>query len=353
MVTQKRSTKNSTLLNKKPIQLLESPDQNITIPQPSPETLKPGTLDEHLEATLSLVKDPNRYSGNLGIIGDQTETSWETWEFVYRGLEEKGYNKDIGDRGDILHQIPRQNLYSEVTQLNKNVNNNLKRDTIKSKPMGINQALQQLTLNENRERVERPSTSSKSSQSISHIIGHDGLQQINKRNSVYDNLSTGFETAPQDSDDYDERNVPLRILNKVKNDKKLDINKTTSGSSSSSRSCSSKGAIASISRPDLPSETSRSSNTNTNTNTNTTTIHQNNNGNFKEEKAWSCSTCTFLNGKTRSSCEMCGKSKTPGPEAKPLISGGRQCPQCTLINEREAQECSACGVHLEGSSTYI
>lgn len=37
--------------------------------------------------------------------------TWESWDYVYRNLESQGYNKDVGERGDILHNsttIPRR-----------------------------------------------------------------------------------------------------------------------------------------------------------------------------------------------------------------------------------------------------
>ncbi|KAG7162665.1 tamozhennic-like, partial [Homarus americanus] len=329
-------------------------------PPPPPEVFQAGTLDEHLEATLSIVKDPNRNSANFGTPNDQGASSWETWDFVYRGLEKRGYNKDIGDRGDILHQITRQNLYSDALIQGKNNNLNNKKDVTKSKPLSINQALQALALNETRERVERPSSSSKSSHSISHGAGLDVFPNLTKRNSLYDNISAGFETAPQDSDDYEDRKPTLKkTSNLLRTDNRLDVgnkNNVSSSSSPRSMSMSSKG---SHSRQELPSETSHSTTTAPTlqpTSVTTTTSQPREILPPKDNlfhTPWSCTTCTFLNDKNRTACDMCGKSRMPGPEARPLISGGRQCPQCTLINEREAQDCSACGVHLEGSSTYI
>lgn len=341
-------------------------------PPPPPEVFLAGTLDEHLEATLSIVKDPNRNSVVQSTPNEQGATSWETWEFVYRGLEKKGYNKDIGDRGDILHQITRQNLHPDaLTPQGKNAPLNNKKEVGKSKPMFINQALQALALNETRERVERPCLSSKSSHSASHGAAPDvfpGLNNLTKRNSLFDNLSTGFETAPQDSDEYeDRRQVLKKTSNLARVDNRLDVsnkNNTSSSSSPRSLSLSSKG---SHSRQELPPEAPRSAPAAavptlqhggggiaiTDNSPTPPRDNQPPRESLLPQVPWSCTTCTFLNEKGRTACDMCGKSRTPGPETRPLISGGRQCPQCTLINEREAKDCSACGVHLEGSSTYI
>ncbi|KAK8721973.1 hypothetical protein OTU49_012404, partial [Cherax quadricarinatus] len=354
----KRSSK-STGVSSRVVPLLET-SESCPPPPPPPEVFQAGTLDEHLEASLSIVKDPNRNSTNLSIPNDQGGSSWETWDFVYRGLEKRGYSKDIGDRGDILHQITRQNLYPEAITHGKNNNLNNKKDVTKSKPLTINQALQAFTINETRERVERPSSSSKSYQSVSHGAAPDVFPNLIKRNSVYDNISAGFETAPQDSDDYEDRKPMLKKTgNLIRTDNRLDLSNKNNASSSSSPRSLSMSSKGSHSRQELPSETSHSTTTAPTlqpVSITTTTTHSRETLPLKDsilETPWSCSTCTFLNDKTRTACDMCGKSRVPGPEAKPLISGGRQCPQCTLINERGAQDCSACGVHLEGSSTYI
>lgn len=50
---------------------------------------------------------------------------------------------------------------------------------------------------------------------------------------------------------------------------------------------------------------------------------------------------------------MCGKSRQPGNEEKPLVSGGRECPKCTLVNARGVVSCEACHESLKNSPTYI
>ncbi|XP_015929538.1 uncharacterized protein [Parasteatoda tepidariorum] len=73
----------------------------------------------------------------------------------------------------------------------------------------------------------------------------------------------------------------------------------------------------------------------------------------KNCKKWSCSSCTFYNPSDLSICNMCGRSKNPGPEIAPLVSGGRECPQCTLVNKKDTENCIACGSSLKDSPTYI
>lgn len=73
----------------------------------------------------------------------------------------------------------------------------------------------------------------------------------------------------------------------------------------------------------------------------------------KGGKKWSCTSCTFYNAPEKNICDMCGRSKLPGPEVTPLVSGGRECPQCTLVNKKDSENCTACGASLKDSPTYI
>ena len=68
---------------------------------------------------------------------------------------------------------------------------------------------------------------------------------------------------------------------------------------------------------------------------------------------WQCKTCTFANPASKKVCEMCGKSRMPGPEAAPLLSGGSQCPRCTYVNSIGSLMCKVCMQDLQGSPTYM
>lgn len=68
---------------------------------------------------------------------------------------------------------------------------------------------------------------------------------------------------------------------------------------------------------------------------------------------WECIFCTYHNKCGKFVCEMCGKSRQPGNEEKPLVSGGRECPKCTLVNARGVVSCEACHESLKNSPTYI
>ncbi|KAB7496270.1 Protein tamozhennic [Armadillidium nasatum] len=318
-----------------------------TTSQPPPEAFQAGTLEEHLEATLNLVKNPLK---NPGHFSKGTESSsWETWDFVYKGLEKKGYNKDVGDRGDILHDMARQKNYatdiSPSSLKNMNVNmNNQRKDVTKNRPLTINQALQQFTLHETKERVDKVLPSStKSSHSISHAYVHEN----HKRNSLYDNLSAGgFETANQDSEESEDKKssssgigrlMPLKKVSNILRQETFNKNydNTGGGSSFHKSSNSSENTSKSNKGPTAPDSA------------------PSDRYNINGDKIWPCATCTYENKFTSNICEMCGKSRDPGPDTKPLESGGKQCHLCTLINDKNVDVCSACGIDLKGSSTYI
>jgi len=319
-------------------------------PAPPPEVFRAGTLDEHLDATLSFVKGPNQSSFSAVNEQNNNGKSWESWEFVYQVLEKRGYNKDVGDRGDILHQMNFQNLNIDpINSGKKKVNN--EKEIGKNKPLLINQIPQHYSYDETKEHTEIPLiSSSESTPLLYHAAAPDVFPNLDERNSLHENISAGFETAPS-GDDYDERRSPAKDhVNVMRHEKNVISSKKNNNIKLSTHSMS---VESSPSRQEDPSEPSRSTEI-------AMTSHQDKSNSrppptyssvTKAEKPWSCATCTYVNDGNRNTCEMCAKSKSPIVEKVALSTGGRECPQCTLINEKDAQDCIACGLHLDTPNT--
>lgn len=65
-----------------------------------------GELFSHLEkfgSSKQSLKPVNKKSGVPAVPMQDGTGTWESWDYVYRNLENQGYNKDVGERGDILH----------------------------------------------------------------------------------------------------------------------------------------------------------------------------------------------------------------------------------------------------------
>lgn len=321
-------------------------------PAPPPEVFRAGTLDEHLDATLSFVKGPNQSSFSAVNEQNNNGKSWESWDFVYQALEKRGYNKDIGDRGDILHQMNFQNLHIDpINSLKKKVNNEKEVGT-RNKPLLINQIPQHYSYDETKEHTEIPLiSSSESTPLLYHGAAPDVFPNLDERNSLHENISAGFETAPS-GDDYDERKSPFKEhVNVIRQDK--NINASKKNNNISKLSTHSVSVESSPSRQEDPFEASRSTEIALNVQQEKSNVRPplSYSSVTKQEKPWSCSTCTYVNDSKRTACEMCGKSKAPMVEKVSLRTEGRECPQCTLINEKTAQDCIACGLHLEAPNT--
>ena len=72
-----------------------------------------------------------------------------------------------------------------------------------------------------------------------------------------------------------------------------------------------------------------------------------------KQNGWECLFCTFCNASDREICEMCAKSRSRGPESRPLHRGGRECSNCTLVNPPDEETCAACSTSLVHAPTYI
>ncbi|KAK1932495.1 E3 ubiquitin-protein ligase UPL3 [Phytophthora citrophthora] len=63
-------------------------------------------------------------------------------------------------------------------------------------------------------------------------------------------------------------------------------------------------------------------------------------------KQWNCPACTFLNGASRSFCEMCTTANpSPPPSAARALGGDSEwsCPACTVVNAGPMRVCAVCG----------
>lgn len=226
--------------------------------------------------------------------------TWESWDYVYRNLESQGYNKDVGERGDILHTstFPRRGSFGSAGS-SPNVNN---------------------TVFRNSRNIREPESS----------IIVDQSPQVS-------HLSDGFQSLRLNSDD------PMRGVDAV--DSRHGIQETK-GSSVKEKAVI-KSSLASNKM--MPKEHRREMDASSSTTLQKEPDHNSD----LDSSFWECVFCTFHNKGERLVCEMCGKSRQPGNEDKPLVSGGRECPKCTLVNARGVVSCVVCHENLKNSPTYI
>lgn len=85
-------------------------------------------LDKHGGGKQMHRLGPKKSGAHVAPMQDGTGT-WESWDYVYRNLESQGYNKDVGERGDILHTstFPRRGSIGSAGS-SPNVNNTIARN---------------------------------------------------------------------------------------------------------------------------------------------------------------------------------------------------------------------------------
>lgn len=224
--------------------------------------------------------------------------TWESWDYVYRNLESQGYNKDVGERGDILHSstFPRRGSVGSAGS-SPNVNGTVARNSRNVRDTEVSANIEQ-------------------SSHLSHLS--DGIQamRLNCENSTYG----------RSVDAVDSRSA-------VRDSKKEKIG--TKGFSAAPKT--------------VPRDQKRE------INVLSSTVKKSHENRVEDEASsfWECVFCTYHNKNGTCVCDMCGKSRQPGNEEKPLISGGRECPKCTLVNARGVVSCEACHESLKNSPTYI
>ncbi|XP_045461626.1 protein tamozhennic isoform X2 [Harmonia axyridis] len=226
---------------------------------------------------------------------DKTDSQFEDWDYVYRTLETQGYNKDLGERGDVLSRglEGRTKMDSKSSDKKKKEKETLKKTKLPNSEMSINN----LTL------------SSRSKQNT--------LDKTNKQRKMSDSKSQ-IDVSPASS--YD---------NLSPNDKKQ---------------------LGRISKTPIPKTKMENLDKSIITKQTSKTIKKEDKRKI-ENSDWECKVCTFLNKSSTNICEMCSKSRCNIEEE--IEVGGPECENCTLVNAKDAKVCQACGKSLENSPTRV
>ncbi|KAJ1524137.1 hypothetical protein ONE63_010667 [Megalurothrips usitatus] len=266
----------------------------------SPSGEEPYTrVDKHGANKQTPRHSARKSGGPVAPMQDGTGT-WESWDYVYRNLASQGYNKDVGERGDILHStFPRRGSIGSAGS-SPIVNSTVVRNS------------------RNVQDIDVPDTLGHPSH-LSQLS--DGIQSLRLK---FDDPSSGRGLDTVDT-----------ARNGIRDPKGISAKEKMGGKSANA-------ANKFVARdPKREADATFSS------------ILKNGNAEDEVIEFWECVFCTYHNKHGTCVCEMCGKSRQPGNEEKPLISGGRECPKCTLVNARGVVSCEACNESLKNSPTYI
>ncbi|KAK9880474.1 hypothetical protein WA026_011718 [Henosepilachna vigintioctopunctata] len=229
-------------------------------------------------------------------VSDKNDTPFENWDYVYKTLKTQGYNKDLGERGDVLSL----GIESKTKQDYKNTEKKKKdKDLKKTKVSNLETSINTLTITNK--------TKTNSSDKV-----------IKPKKSL--DTKSQIEVSPASS--YD---------NLISGDKKQSVKTTHLTLPKAKTSNLDKGAFS--------KQTSKM------------TKKEEKNKLKSECHSWQCKVCTYLNSNSNNICEMCSKSKSNVEDEVEV--GGPECEQCTLVNPKDAKKCQACNQSLENSPTRV
>lgn len=287
-------------------QLIELEGQNGAYDTPDGIT-KAMRQHDYLESHKQLAKSTNLDSLTLSKSKEDGAGTFESWDYVYRNLESQGYNKDLGERGDLLQETRKKNL----------------RDNKKTKPsIELEDAFNTLNLN--------VSSGNSNSDHNLKVNTKFNMEDVNRKDEL---------TKVPQSSSYDNINQETNH--------KIPTNKTVSNGITKTKTLPRERlSLVSPEKPNHTLDTKKLRKQD---------IDKIKSKDTKEKKkdsgTWSCKACTYLNSSTVEICVICGKSKKAVDVTMAL--GGSECPRCTLVNPREVSNCQACDTSLLNSPTYI
>ncbi|KAL3286002.1 hypothetical protein HHI36_000516 [Cryptolaemus montrouzieri] len=250
----------------------------------------------HSRSTQQMAEMYANYNGEDFISTDKREGELEDWDYVYKTLENKGYNKDLGERGDVLS-------------------------------LGIDGKSRQdpkITDKKRKEKEGKKSRASTLEVSMNNLTVSNKSKQSDKISKQRKLSDTKSQTEVSPATSYD---------NLTPNEKKQ-LNKTSTLSSTKSKAPTpSKNNLAKQDSKNLKKEEKAKTK------------------DKPEFPPWHCKTCTYLNHTSKNICEMCSKTRSNIEEE--IEVGGAECEKCTLVNPKDAKICQACSESLENSPTRV
>lgn len=292
--------------------------------------------DQLVDAHKQLAKSTNLDSLTLSKSKEDGAGTFESWDYVYRNLESQGYNKDLGERPDVLQQSaetrrkhslretkkskPSIELEDEFNNLNLNTTAQLQQ------PMKINEAMKMLK--------EETTAAAAAAAPRTKLKPEDSARVA--QSSSYDNITS------QDS-------VMTRPLQQAT----APIKSISNGIAKNTSSKTLPRERHNLVSPDKPNHLATlDSRKFRKTDVDKLKVKESKTTRAKDEsRGWNCNTCTYLNSPTVEICMICGKSKKSVDVV--MAVGGSQCPTCTLVNPKELSVCQVCETSLLNSPTYI
>ena len=336
-----------------------------------------------IPVTVKQLEDENRRKSVLEAaataVTQGTKNSLESWDYVYRQLENSGYSKDQADRPDVLeHLIKQLQLQKEQQQYCQNIQS----DQTSMAPQknrneyeaGFND-MKDVTHTQKREsaKVDHPDATHRRF-NLSHKTQKSEKFVAEKR-------ATSAASKYLNTAEFDESNSnDIQFTSPVRAKSSSSLHHEKSRASRYNKPLDPPSTAM---PPELPPK-GRHQKLNTPSQSSREQLYS------EEETAtkWECQFCTFLNDDAIDVCEICAKSRLVSESSRTTLNsprngtsrrsqsalsqnssrqtttqgssiayyseeedfqepcGGIECNRCTLVNDRSLKVCEACGASL-------
>lgn len=236
--------------------------------------------------------------------------SYESWNYVFQNLEKQGYNKDLGERGDVLvnpedEEYPPEGNNSRGGTLKRSSNEKLKAMKPKAadKVDGIRMPSARNHQQQQSHSVTKPERDNERNENAAARAG--------QKNSLVQKLSKTSSNNPDNSHQSKANHHtsnPTSSSNSRRNSitRKVSTTSTTKENGNSS-SASGGGILVNHHHHSSSAPATSGKKKTASFDTAAATIINPHDGVGSSE--WNCEFCTFLNPESRRICEMCAKSR--------------------------------------------
>lgn len=228
--------------------------------------------------------------------------SYESWNYVFQNLEKQGYNKDLGERGDVLVVNPEDEDYLEGG--NHSRGGTLKRPSNEKLKAMKPKAADKVDGIRTRNAQQQSQRENERNENAAARAAGQKNALVQKLSKTSNSNNPDNSSQPKANHNHNHTSNPTSSSNSRRNSvtRKISTTSTKDQNGGNSSSASGGGILVNHNHP----TTSGKKKTASFDTAAATIINPHDNGSSAE---WNCEFCTFLNPESRRICEMCSKSR--------------------------------------------
>lgn len=252
--------------------------------------------------------------------------SYESWNYVFQNLEKQGYNKDLGERGDVLVNPEDDEDYPEGNTSRGGTLKRSSNEKLKAMKPKSADKVDGIRMPSVRQQQQQPSQSGAGTKHERENERNESAARASQKTSLVQKLSKTSSNNPDNSQSKANHHTSNPTTSSRRNSITRKVSTTSAKENGNSSSASGGGILVNHSGSNHNNHHHQHASA-------TATSGKKKTASFDTAAAtiinphdgvseWNCEFCTFLNPDSKRICEMCAKSRNGATTATTSTSNG-------------------------------